>query len=115
MIKRLLIAIAFAVLAAPAFESVLYIDEYAQGSSPIYPAATAPPVTSQTVAISGSAASSAAFSATTRLIRITCDVICSFLIGTSPTGTTSSARLCAGCVEYFIVVPGQKISVITNS
>lgn len=115
MIKRLLVVIVLAALAAPALASTLYIDEYAQGSAPIYPAATAPPVTSQTVAISGTATSSAAFNTATRLIRITCDVICSFLIGTSPTATTSSARLPAGGVEYFIVVPGQKISVITNS
>jgi hypothetical protein len=115
MIKRLALVIALSLCAAQALASTLYIDEYAQQSVVTYPAAQAPPITSQTVAISGTAASSSAFNTATRLIRITCDVVCSFLIGTTPTATTSNARMSAGQTEYFVVQPGFKISVISNS
>lgn len=95
-----------------------YIEEYT-ALSPIvvnYQAATAPGVAKQTVAIGGSSTQSAAFSATTRLIRLECDATASVEIGgTNPTATATSARFSAGVPEYFMVSPGDKLAVITNN
>lgn len=76
--------------------------------------ALTPELANQTVVI-GSEAKSSAFSAGTRLIRVHVDAICSIEIGTAPTATTSMARMAADQTEYFGVVPGDKISVITNT
>jgi len=74
-----------------------------------------PAVTDQTVAISGSSAQSAAFNAKTYLVRIHTDSICSILFGANPTAAATNARLAANQTEYFIVQPGQKVAVISNS
>lgn len=100
--------------------AVLYITEYAglmpspvggQGQIPMEP-----PLANQTVAI-GTVLSSSAFNAGTRLIRIHADAICSVLIGTAPTATTSTGRMAANQTEYRGVPPTgtYKISVITNT
>jgi hypothetical protein len=61
------------------------------------------------------ATQSNAFGANTYLIEVSPDAICSILIGDNPTATTSNMRLVAGQVYYYVVRPGQKISVITNT
>ena len=70
------------------------------------------------VGIGSGASLSSTFNATTNLIRLETDAICSFLIGSS-TGTTvtaSNARMAANTVEYFEVPPGTTfvVQVITN-
>lgn len=100
--------------------AVAYITEYAglmpspvggQGQVP-----QEPPLAEQTVAI-GAEAKSAVFNAKTRLIRVHVDAICSTLVGTAPTATTSSARMAASQTEYRGVptTGTYKISVISNT
>lgn len=66
------------------------------------------------ITIGGGAAQSTAFGTYTTLIRVHCDGPCSILIGTSPSATTSNARMASGQTEYFAVQGGQQISVISN-
>ena len=77
--------------------------------------AAQPPQAEQTVAIGGTSTPSAAFSANTYLVRVSTDAICSVLFGASPTATAASARMAAGQTEYFGVVPGMKLAVISNT
>ena len=81
----------------------------------VTPVAELPPIAEQTVAISGSSASSSAFNAATGLIRVISDSVCSVSIAVAPTATTSTMRLAADSAEYFRVAPGQKLAVITNT
>lgn len=93
----------------------LWITEYVNPSPVLYQAAQAPPTASQVVAITAASVQSAAFNASTRLVRVTADASCSVQIGgTNPTATTTSARMAAGTPEYFIVAPGDKLAVIKN-
>ena len=94
--------------------AVLFITEFSS-LDPSGSAAVAPPVTDQTVAIGGASAQSSAFATNTRVIRVHTDAICSILIGANPTATATKGRLAAGQTEYFVVKPGDKIAVITNS
>lgn len=100
--------------------AVVYITEYAQlMPSPVGGQAQLPmepPLAEQTVAI-GVEAKSAAFNAKTRLVRIHADAICSVLIGTAPTATTSSGRMAANQTEYRgVPMTGTyKVSVISNT
>lgn len=69
------------------------------------------------VAISGAAASSAAFATATKFVRVHTDAICSILYAPAGVGnaTTNNARMPADATEYFGVNPGDKISVIANT
>ena len=73
-----------------------------------------PPVTTQVVAIAGSTTASLAFNPATRFVRLHTDAICSVAFGASPSATTVSARLAANQTEYFSVMPGHAVAVITN-
>lgn len=93
--------------------ATLYVTEFA------YPArftgvAAQPYVATQAVTISGVSAQSVAFNANTSLVRIHTDAICSVVFGVAPTATTAEARLGVGQTEYFSIVPGQKVAVISN-
>lgn len=121
-IIRVLAALGVALLfASEAEASKLYIREYvtfgfnsplAGGTPPI---ATEPGTDQSPVDFSGGVISSAAFAATTHLVRIVCDVQCSVLFGASPqTAATSNAPLAAFVPEYFGVTPGQIVSVIAH-
>jgi len=79
-----------------------------------------PPLVEQTpVAIGAVAAQSAPFNASTRVVRLHCDAICSVLIGppASTTATANNQRLAANQTEYKMVVDGSGycVSVITNT
>lgn len=74
-----------------------------------------PAVAEQTVAIGGSSTQSSAFNAATNYIRVHTDAICSILIGSNPTATSSKTRMAADQTEYFKVKAGDKIAVITNT
>lgn len=97
--------------------SVLYITEYTSILSDRIQIPLEPELKSQTVAISASHAESAAFTDTTRFVRIETDVICSIVFGANPVATTSNRRLAADSVEYYAVPQGQafKVSVISNT
>ena len=97
--------------------AVLYVTEYPHAASDqgkALPVGFGAPIANQTIAIGGGSLQSNAFSANTNLIRVNCDSICSILIGSNPTATTSTARMAANQTEYFGVAPGSKIAVISN-
>ena len=78
--------------------------------------AQTPPLVEQTpITIAATAASSTAFGTTSNYVRLNCDVTCSIAFGTGPTATAGNMRLPANTTEYFGIVPGQKVSVITNT
>jgi hypothetical protein len=58
---------------------------------------------------------SSAFGATTSLVRIHADAVCSIAFGKNPTATTSHMRLAAGQTEYFAVSAGDKVAFVTNT
>lgn len=105
----------------PAFATQLYISEYPNlgfvgpAQSTLAPIAPEPSLVDQTpVNFSSGATLSAAFNTKTRFVRIICDVQCSVKFGASPTATNQNKPLPAMVPEYFGVIPGQKISVISN-
>lgn len=96
----------------------LYISEYIRMPSDhrgLVPAAETPAVTTQKITISGTSAQSAAFGATTKFVRLHTDTICSVLFGADPTATANHMRMAADQTEYFGVVAGQKLAVISNT
>lgn len=97
--------------------ATLYIGEYTALATHVTSAQVVqgPPIVEQTVAIGGSSVQSSAFNASTRMIRVHTDAICSILIGANPTATAVKGRLAANQTEYFGVTGGDKIAVITNT
>lgn len=98
----------------------LYITEYNEIGLQLklayaIQAALEPALVDQTPVAIGSEAKSAAFGATTTFVRLHADAICSVKFGASPTATTNNRRMAADQTEYFAVVPGQKVSVISNT
>lgn len=70
----------------------------------------------QNIAYTGTQGRSAAFADSTTIIRIVADTACFYLLGKTPTATTSNGTLLpAGAVEYVPVNPGDKISAIQSS
>lgn len=69
------------------------------------------------VVIGAGSLSSAAFAATTTLIGLHTDSICSIAFGTAPTATANSKRMAADQDHYFGVVAGSafKVAVIQNT
>ncbi len=95
--------------------SLLYVTEYRQLAQTGAQAAQAPAMVEQRIDYSGGHTESAAFGASTRIIRVHTDSICSISIAVAPVATTSMARMAAGQTEYYGVVPGQKISAVINT
>lgn len=122
--QRIYAAAIFALFATQADASKLYIAEYAQvgtavyasgGSQGVLEIAQEPSLQQTPVDFSGGVASSVAFGANTKFVRIICDAQCSVKFGPSPqTATNANTPLGALIPEYFGVVPGQIISVISN-
>jgi hypothetical protein len=79
--------------------------------------AVAGPATKEQIVAIGVLALSAGFNAATTIIRVHAEAICAIAVGgTAPVATTgTSARMIAGQTEYFRVVPGDKIAVITDT
>lgn len=116
--KRLLLGIlAVLVLAGPASAASCYVSEFAQAGDAGVQVAKQPALVDQTaVAVSATSAQSAVFQPSTKLIRVNCDVVVSFLVGANPTATANNARLPTGVIEYFQVNGSQqKIAFITNN
>jgi hypothetical protein len=70
------------------------------------------PLATQRVALGASSTQSAAFNASTQLVRITADGACCFLIGADPTALATSSYLPAAGEVWRAVSPGHKIAVI---
>jgi hypothetical protein len=101
--------------------ATLYITEFSglglDPSTRSAQVAAQPPVNEQTVSISGSSTASSAFKAATNMVRLHTDAICSIEFGTSPTASSTTARMAANQTEYFTVPKNlsYKVAVITNS
>lgn len=99
--------------------AVVYIEEYAEmalvKNGQGLQAGRQPAVTSQTVAIGGVSAQSAAFNDKTRFVRIHTDAICSYKFGANPTASATTPRMAANSTEYFAVTAGEKVAIITNT
>jgi len=101
--------------------ATLYVAEFEEmphTSGSKVPAALAPPLAEQTVAIAaGSAATTNPFNARTRFVRLHTDAICSVNFAIAPTATAAMMRLAAGATEYFGVPKGAsyKVAVIVNT
>lgn len=67
------------------------------------------------VTIGATSLQSAAFHNYTKIIRVHTDAACSIAFGDNPTATANSMRLAGNQTEYFAVLPGQKLAVITNT
>ena len=115
--KRILFGLlALAFLSQPASAAFCYVSEFIQAGDAGVQVAKQPGLDQTAVAVSASSAQSAAFQPATKLIRINCDVVVSFLVGPNPTATANNARLPTGVVEYFQVNGSQqKIAFITNN
>lgn len=99
----------------------VYISEYREGAKE-YASGTSiaaggeptlveqPPITT-----TAGSAQSAAFHTAARLVRIHTDGIISLAFGSNPTATANSKRMAANTTEYFGVVPGHKVALITNT
>lgn len=95
--------------------ATLYITEFPALELASLPVAITPPVAEQTVAIGGSSTQSSAFNANTGLVRLHTDSVCSIEFGGNPTASTTTARMASGTTEYFVVHPGTKVAVISNT
>jgi hypothetical protein len=71
--------------------------------------------TTQTIAVSGTSAQSAAFSGASGYIRVVATTFCHVRSGTNPTATTSNMPICPYVPEYFAIGLGEKLAVIQNS
>jgi hypothetical protein len=99
----------------------LYVTEFSdigqtvRGATPV--ASVVGYVEQTPVVIGGGSLQSAAFAATTILVRISTDAICSIAWGTNPTATANTMRMSADKEEYFYVPPGlsYKVAVISNT
>lgn len=97
----------------------LWITEYkdvgADASGLQVSVARHPPAAVQTpITFSGTSAQSAAFSASTRFIRLRADATCHFTVAANPMATTNDTPLDANSAEYFEVPAGSKIAVIAG-
>lgn len=99
--------------------AVCYISEfkgYAQVGTQMGNDGGLPSLNDQTVAI-GAALSSNPFSVNTHLILVSVDAACS--IKAEPNGSTTvnvtNLRMAANTSRYFAVIPGQVLSVISNT
>jgi hypothetical protein len=99
----------------------LYITEYSdiaqtvRGNAPV--AQENADVVEQTPVTYTTTTQSAAFAATTVIVRIHTDSICSINFGTNPTATTNNRRLDASATEYFGVPKGgaYKVAAVSNT
>lgn len=67
------------------------------------------------IPISAVSAKSAAMKEGTRFIRVHTDVNCRIAFGSDPAASGASQRMVGGQTEYFGVIPGIKVAVITSA
>ena len=96
-----------------------YITEYRRqpldGVSRLLPAGLEPSEAVQKIAIGVGSIQSAAFSPLTTFVAINVDVACSVVFGSNPTATAAGTRIPLDGTQFFGVVPGHKVAVITNT
>lgn len=92
----------------------LFIREYANIAGARGRSAPVPmePGTDQSVLTFSTSAASAAFGATTKLVRIYSDTAFHYVVAADPTATTSHLKWPASTPCEFGVLPGQKVAVI---
>lgn len=96
--------------------AILFIAEFERNRNQYVQTANAPPIAEQTLAIGAGSVASVAFQATTRMVRLHTDVICSIKFGaTSPTATAVNMRMAANTTEYFSVNNNSFVAVIQNT
>lgn len=97
--------------------AIIDINEYAfqarDGRNNVIPAGVEPSPVQQVVIGAGSL-QSGTFGDTTRMVRVHADAVCRVAFGANPTAAATSMRLAAGSTEYFGVLPGHKLAVITS-
>ena len=100
----------------------IYVSEFVSfgrdGNGNVTPYPLQPAAATQTLAVTGiSAATAAAFLSTTTIVQVHTDAICSVVFGSAPTATVANARIPANETRYFSVAPGSalKIAAITNT
>lgn len=99
----------------------LFVSEYQSigwvGSShtQLIHAPSNPVVAEQHVAVGVSSASSEAFNAATKFVRVVSDTACNIAFGSTPSALTTEHFLPANAIEFYAVVAGTKIAVIANS
>ena len=99
--------------------ATLYIQEYERlvnnpVGNQVIQAGQEPAVTNQTVTFTATAGASAAFNSSTNFIRVYSDTAGYIKFGAAPTAVTATDMpISANTPEFFGVVPGQKISVVT--
>lgn len=74
-----------------------------------------PSLLNQQVSIGNVSTQSAAFSDTTRFVRIHAEAACRVSLGADPSATSASMRIGPGGTEYLGVRPGLKIAVISST
>jgi hypothetical protein len=96
-----------------------YITEYIilarDGVGTAIPAGMEPAVTVQKLAIGAGSVQSAAFNPLTKFVCINVDAPCSIKFGANPTASAADARMPLDGTQYFGVIPGDKVAVITNT
>lgn len=73
-----------------------------------------PPLTTQVVTYTTTTQSSA-FNAETRFIRVIASAAAHLVFGSNPTATNTAPWVPASTVEFFAVVPGQKVAAYDGS
>jgi hypothetical protein len=108
------------------FMTTLYISEFPDLAQGINRGGVnlvdLPPIAKQTVSLAGGTQASAPFSATTKVIRLMADSVCSIVTshgrpptGVTPSATTADMRLAANQEYYFRVQPGSVLAAIPNT
>lgn len=98
-----------------------YISEYTDMASfspggQFLQAGREPAIAVQLVDYGAGHAESAAFNAKTRFIRLHTDAICSYKFSTAGTAAaTTDPRMAANQTEFFGVIAGDKVSIISNT
>lgn len=99
----------------PLLDVTEYQELAAAGRGHVVMSGLEPSLLNQQVSIGGASAQSAAFSDTTRFVRVHADVSCRVSVGANPTASSASMRIGAGGTEYLGVRPGLKIAVISST
>lgn len=89
-----------------------FLARDAQGNS--IPAGREPGIVQQ-VPIGGSSQQSAPFSPNTSFVRVHADSPCRIAFGPDPVAGAASVRMSGGATEFFGVMPGQRLAVISSS
>lgn len=116
MIRRLSLALAFALFGSTAWGATIYVTEITSAPPTVvfYQAAKAPFITVQHVQVGSNSVRTNPFNYKTGLIRVVSDTACHIVINSLPTATANDTYIPANVPEYFVVNAGDELAVITN-